>query len=139
MSLPTTQKVLIAEDDRIIGHVYSNVLKGAGFEVVLVTDGLSLLAQYEQLRPNALLVDIMMPGLNGVEAIKAIRAIPTDKPVPILAVTNAFVDQLVCAAKAAGANSVLSKTVLGPPLLIHTIKMLLLPEAGDSVPEGVSR
>ena len=103
------KKILIVEDDKLTAHIYSTHFKKEGFEPIVLPDGAALVKQFAELRPDAVLLDIMLPGLNGIEALKAIRALPNGQHIPVIAVTNAFVPQLVDAVKKAGANGVFCK------------------------------
>jgi CheY-like chemotaxis protein len=101
------------------------ILENAGLHVELVADGSQLVKRFEQTKPDAVLVDVMMPELNGVEAIKAIRALEGGRDVPIIAVTSSFVPEFIKGTKEAGANTILSKMEMNPALLIKTLKLFL--------------
>ncbi len=118
-------KVLMAEDDRLTAHIYSRELKKNGFNVVVVEDGLSVVDRFFEVQPDCVLVDIMMPRLNGIEAIKAIRAVPNTHKTPIIATTNAFVPMLIENADAAGADWVCNKSKVTPGELADRFKALL--------------
>lgn len=120
------KKILIAEDDAIVGHLYMNILEAAGFNVELVTNGFTLLEKFEEFEPDAVLVDVMMPELGGVEAIRALRSSAGGRSVPIVAITSSFVPQFIKETKAAGANTILSKMDVNPRSLIQTLKLFML-------------
>lgn len=126
MSSPSRKTVLFAEDDQMVGNLYSLVLENAGFNVELVEDGNVLVERFQRIEPDAVLVDLMLPGLHGVDAIRAIRALPGGTNVPIIAVTSSFVPEFIKGTKAAGANTILSKMDLNPTVLIHTLNLFLL-------------
>lgn len=126
MSSSSKKTILFAEDDQIVATLYSLVLENAGFNVDRVDHGQALIERFQQIKPDALLVDVMMPGINGVEAIRAIRALPEGKTVPMIAVTSSFVPEFIQGTKEAGANTILSKMELSPELLVRTLKLFLL-------------
>ena len=117
--------ILIAEDDPLTGRIYETCLKESGFQVELVANGLAFLARFREYTPDALLLDIMLPGLSGVEIINRIRATPSRKHLPIVAVTNAFVPALIKAVSEVGASAVLDKADLTPAKLAGTFRSLL--------------
>lgn len=118
--------ILIAEDDAIVGNLYMNILEAAGFNVQLVSNGFSLLERFEELEPDAVLVDVMMPGLGGVEAIRELRSSAAGRSVPIIAITSSFVPQFIKETKSAGANTILSKMEVNPKTLVQTLKLFML-------------
>lgn len=75
--------------------------------VGLVANGKDAIHEVERLRPGLIVMDIVMPGLNGIEATRAIRAAGSN--VPILALSNHIGDDLVQAALAAGAGGYVRK------------------------------
>ena len=118
-------KILIAEDDPISGRVYSDILTRGGFEVELFPNGLAFMARVSEARPDAILVDMMLPGLSGIEIIKRVRATWAGKKLPIVALTNAFIPAMLEAVQLAGATTIYDKAVVTPPLLVDTFKGLL--------------
>jgi two-component system OmpR family response regulator len=118
----TMPRILIAEDDQVVGHAYSQLLKRAGFDVTLVTSGVALLASFAHTYPDGILVDIMMPGMDGPQAIRTLRALPGGSTIPIYAVTNAFIPLFIDSAKQAGANDVFPKATLKPDELVNTFR-----------------
>jgi len=103
-------RILIVEDDPVAARVYGQYLKKAGFHVMVATDGHTGLQKVRQLRPDGVLLDIMLPGLNGVEVLKEIRT--THPDLPVVVYTNGFVPLLVDEVVAAGATHVFNKISL---------------------------
>ncbi len=67
--------VLIADDAAFMRMMLRNILTGAGYEVAgEAEDGAEAVSRYRELRPDLTTMDITMPGMNGLEALKAIRA-----------------------------------------------------------------
>ncbi len=75
-------KVLIAEDDAHIREGLIEILEGEGYAVVACEDGPSALMQFGATRPDFVLLDIMMPGMNGYDVCRQVRK--TDSAVPII-------------------------------------------------------
>ena len=86
-------KILVADDDLNICELLRLYLEKEGFEVVMAHDGEEAVARFESEKPSLILLDIMMPKLNGYEATKQIRQLPDKHKarIPIIAMTaNAF-------------------------------------------------
>jgi DNA-binding response OmpR family regulator len=67
-------RVLVVDDERHIARFLEFVLKKAGYEVVVAHDGQQALAQVEQFAPDAVLLDLVMPNLSGLEVLQRLRA-----------------------------------------------------------------
>ncbi len=106
--------ILIVEDDALTSRVYSSLFQRAGYQVETVADGLSASAILEHNPPDAVLLDLMLPGKNGIEVLREFRNTPAGRNTPVTAVTNAFIPHFVDAAKAAGVTSIFSKADVTP-------------------------
>ena len=80
-------KVLIVDDEPFNLELLVEVLSAEGFEICTAEDGLEAVEVYARERPQVVLMDIRMPRLNGVEAMKRIRELPGGKETPILCLT----------------------------------------------------
>lgn len=78
-------RILVADDHDDARGVFSSILRGAGHEVFEAADGLEALDLFARHSPHVALIDIFMPGRDGVDVIRAIRA--ADRAVRILAVS----------------------------------------------------
>ncbi|CAL9493525.1 Response regulator MprA [Streptomyces sp. enrichment culture] len=76
--------VLLAEDDRAIRHALERALTLEGYRVTAVADGTEALAQARRGRPDVLVLDVMMPGLDGLEVCRALRAEGDRTPILML-------------------------------------------------------
>jgi two-component system, cell cycle response regulator DivK len=118
-------KILIIEDDALTAKVYREFLERSSFEVDVETNGAAALQRIEKNGPDAIVVDIIMPTMNGIEFMKRLRAIEQYKSIPVLAYTTAFIPHLIQEAKAAGANEVFDKAKLNGPLLKNALQQYL--------------
>ncbi len=82
-----TKRVLIIDDEPSIVISLEFLLKRAGLEVQVARDGEEGLAKVRELRPDAVVLDVMMPKLDGFEVLKAVRADPEIADIPVLMLT----------------------------------------------------
>jgi hypothetical protein len=118
------KRVLVAEDNPINQEVMRLLLEDVGLQVVLADDGVQAVQLARQQAFAAILMDMQMPHLDGLDATRAIRKIPGCERVPILAVTaNAFAeDHALC--EEVGMNGFIAKPVQAE-ILFQTLLPLL--------------
>lgn len=116
--------VVLAEDHPVTVTLLSDYLRARGYQVVIARNGIEAIERTQESRPSVVVMDIQMPGLNGLEAIRRIRADATLSHIPIIAVTALAMpgDDERC--REAGANEYLSKPI-SLQQLITTIERLL--------------
>ncbi|MET7569502.1 response regulator transcription factor [Streptomyces sp. NPDC005492] len=78
------QTVLLAEDDRAIRHALERALTLEGYQVTAVADGVEALAQAHRTPPDVLLLDVMMPGIDGLQVCRVLRAEGNSTPILML-------------------------------------------------------
>lgn len=76
IKMNTDVKILIVDDDVYIGDMVSSALVKQGYETVRAYSGTEALLVLENMKPDVILLDLMLPGLNGEELIKRIKGIP---------------------------------------------------------------
>jgi DNA-binding response OmpR family regulator len=81
-------KVLLVEDDSMIVRMYEKKLKLEGFDILSVFNGEEGLAALKNYHPDIILLDIMMPRLNGLDTLKILKANPVLKSIPVIILTN---------------------------------------------------
>ncbi len=109
--------ILIADDNRINLRVLSAVLSRAGFEVVAVDSGEAALDALGARRFDLVLMDILMPGLDGGAATARIRALPECARIPILGITAGVTEELRESCRRNGMDAILGKPVNAPELV----------------------
>jgi PAS domain S-box-containing protein len=103
--------VLLAEDDKVNVKTFSNYLRRRGYRLVVASNGLEAIAIAKSQRPDVILMDIQMPHMDGLEAMRLIRAEPELIPVPIIALTALAMPGDRDRCLDAGANEYLTKPV----------------------------
>jgi two-component system response regulator AdeR len=91
--VPSDYKVLIIEDDRDIQYLYKLKLEHEGFTVAVANDGRQGLKLAEEFTPNIMLVDLLLPEMNGTEMLTAIREHDWGSDIRVLVLTNISKDE----------------------------------------------
>jgi CheY-like chemotaxis protein len=118
-------KVLLVEDDPIIIRLYEKILKLEGFEVEMADNGLAALELLPIFKPEIILLDIMMPTMNGVEFLGKMHENPEMQKIPVIVLTNVADSDVTLAAVNAGAALILIKSQTEPDDVVTAIKRVL--------------
>jgi putative two-component system response regulator len=124
--METTSKILIVDDDEIIRETLGHLLSKGGYQILFGENGEEGLQLAVEHQPDVILMDVMMPGMNGYETCRSIRAIPALAEVPILMITALEDRSSLMTGIQAGADDFLSKNIDGLELLarVQTITRL---------------
>ena len=117
------KKILIIDDDITALDIVSFLFEQKGFAVERKTDGFGAIDYVKEHTPDLIVVDLRMPGIDGVETVKRIRALGIS--VPIIAFTAVDEPQLHYDAEQAGCNRVLTKPCRPDKLLEHINQLLM--------------
>ena len=82
------RKILIVDDSPTERHVLNDMLTKAGYEVVASDNGEDAILKAKSLKPDLILMDVVMPGLNGFQATRAISRDPETRTIPIILCTS---------------------------------------------------
>jgi CheY-like chemotaxis protein len=116
---------LIADDDPDILMLISLTLERDGYEVVTATNGPAALESALNRVPHLAVLDMMMPGIDGCEVTRRLRAEETTRDIPIMIVTAFAEDTQAAMALAAGADAYMKKPFSPRELLAKTASLLL--------------
>lgn len=117
-------KVLIVDDDATMRLLMRHTLKKADFEVEEAVDGEPALEMFKQHAPDIILLDVMMPNMDGFTTCAEIRKLPGGEHVPILLVTGLDDMESINKAYEAGATDFITKPITFP-LLSHRVRYVL--------------
>ena len=81
-------KILIADDSRLYVHLTSGWLQDRAFEVLVASDAIQAVVMATQHRPDAVVLDIILPGGSGVDVLKKLKLATKTKHIPVLMVTG---------------------------------------------------
>jgi CheY-like chemotaxis protein len=104
-----THKILIADDSRLQVHLISGWLLDRGFGVVVASDAIQALVMATQHRPDAVVLDISMPGGSGIDVLKKLKLSTKTKCIPVLVVTGNAGNEMRSLVKRLGAAELLEK------------------------------
>lgn len=120
------QKILLIEDDQFTRELYEDVFTEAGFDISSAPDGEAGLIKAREGGYDLILLDVMMPKLDGLGFLKGLKAQPAKTPNgPIVLLTNLAHDPVVKEALENGAKAYLVKAELNPDELIAKAKSWL--------------
>jgi CheY-like chemotaxis protein len=122
---PNGSKVLIIEDEDVFIEMFSAKLAEDGFEVVAAKNGRWGLAEAEKGEFGCILLDMMMPAMNGFEAIQELRANDKTKSTPVIILSNSAMDSEVKKAMDLGANDYYIKTQITPGEVSAEVQRLI--------------
>ncbi len=102
-------KIALVEDDQILSKIMKEELEDAGFEIIQAFDGQEGLEAIKSRRPDLVLLDIMMPKMNGFAALEAMKKDPEIKNIPVLILTVFGEEENVSKGMSLGASGYIVK------------------------------
>jgi DNA-binding response OmpR family regulator len=107
------KRILIIEDDPVLARVYQNRIAKAGFTVSLSSDGQDGFFSIMQSKPDAVLLDLMLPHIDGLQILRKTRAQKQFERMPIIVFSNSYMNGMLQQAVEAGATMVVNKSERG--------------------------
>jgi len=105
------KSIIVVEDNAAIRKLFCTLIKKQGYEVTDFENGESVLKGLPNLKPDLMVLDILLPDINGTDLISKIRAVPHCSNVPVIAVTGFATEQDAAKFKELGFNGYLSKPI----------------------------
>jgi len=118
-------KILIIEDEKILGEMYKEKFETEGFQVFLVFSSEEAMETLRKVKPDLILLDILLPRENGIQFLKRIKEIPDISQILIVAFSNYDVPATKKEALELGVRDYLIKTDYTPAQLIEKIREYL--------------
>ncbi|OWK43656.1 response regulator [Fimbriiglobus ruber] len=133
--MPPAPTILVVEDEHELLEAFVIVLRKAGYQVIPAEDGLEALRQIETTSIDAVVVDMMIPGVNGFQVVEAVRARPGDRTPILMASANLSPPHREYAS-VLGVTAFLAKPFSPADLVRETAK--LCPPVADARPAVLS-
>lgn len=127
-----TQTILLVDDDMVLSEMYAERLRGAGYQVIVAHDGEAGLAEATAKLPNLVLLDIMMPKMNGLDTLKALKADPRTADIPVVLLTALIQELDKVKGITSGAQEYLVKSEVMPGELIERIARIFQRSGGHA-------
>jgi len=115
------KKILIVDDEKLIVQVLTQKLQEAGFSTEAAFDGEEALSKVNQSKPDLILLDIIMPKLDGISMLKRLKADEKTKDIPVIILTNLYSDKKVVEAIRSGGTDYLIKVDYTLPEIVERI------------------
>jgi len=122
------KKILFIEDDQVVANVYRNKLAVEGYQVETAPDGEAGLKTMRTFKPDTIILDLMLPGMSGLDVIKQVRSEEEFTKTPIIVFSNTYLTNMIQEAWKAGATKCISKSNCSPKEVIEVVRHTI----GDS-------
>ena len=126
-AMENTQKrprILIVDDDKFVRTIFQDALERVGYLATAAPDGTSALACLKKTPHDLVLLDLIMPGKDGLDTCQELRTFPLYQHIPVLMITGSGDSELLNRAFDAGATDFVMKPIT-PELLVHRVRYLL--------------
>lgn len=123
--MASKKSILLVEDDEFLAELYATKLKLEGYEISLASDGEKGLKMVKEKMPDLVLLDIILPKMDGFEILKAIKADKDLKNIPVILLTNLSQKDEVKKGLELGANDYLIKAHFMPSEVVRKIEQTL--------------
>lgn len=120
-----SRKILVAEDDRFLRRAADATLRRQGFNVVTASDGEEALLVARQEHPDLILLDLIMPKLQGFEVLRELKRDPATAAIPVIVLSNLGQEQDSRIATEMGAADYWVKANIGPSEMARRVELLL--------------
>ena len=118
-------KVLVVEDEKMLSEMYKTKFEMEGFEVEQAFDGKKGLDQAKNDKPDIVLLDIILPKLDGFLVLKELKGDPATKKTPVLLLTNLGQDDDIKKGKSLGADGYFVKANHSPAEIVEQVRRQL--------------
>lgn len=117
--------ILVVEDDELLSHMYQRMFEHEGFKVSLALDGESGLAQARHAHPDIILLDVLMPHLDGLSTLKQLKADPVVANIPVIVITSLTDAATAKTAMELGAAKYVQKSDQRPSQVVELVREVM--------------
>ena len=115
-------KILLVEDEEMLANMYEVKFQNEGFILIKALDGMQGLELGKQEKPDFILLDIIMPKMDGFSVLKSLKEDPATKAIPVMLLTNLGQDEDVKRGKELGSVGYLVKANVTPSEVVDAVK-----------------
>jgi CheY-like chemotaxis protein len=127
-------KVFIVEDDPLMSRMYQKIFTFEKYEVETAGDGEEALAKVRAANPTIILLDVMMPKMNGLQVLERLKADPATKSIPVVMLTNLAGQQDAETALAKGAVKYIIKSEHEPKEVADMVAEIIAGYTRNDIP-----
>ena len=120
-----SHKILVVEDDKFLRELITQKLSREGYDVVGAVDGEEGVVKAKKDQPNLILLDLILPGIDGFEVLSQIKKDPETSEIPVVILSNLGQKEDVDKGKSLGAIDFLIKAHFTPSEIIEKIEEIL--------------
>lgn len=128
-------KILIIEDDPLMSRMYQKIFTFENYEVEMAGDGEEGLEKVRKSKPTLILLDIMMPKMNGLQVLEKLKADPDTKTIPTVMLTNLAGQQDAETALTKGAVKYIVKSEHEPKEVADMVKEIIAGYTRNEIPQ----
>lgn len=128
-------KILIVEDDPLMSRMYQKIFTFEGYEVEMAGDGQEGFEKAKTVNPTIVLLDVMMPKMNGLQVLEKLKLDPATKLIPVVMLTNLAGQQDAEEALSRGAVKYIIKSEYEPKQVANMVKEILAGYTRNEVPK----
>jgi len=129
-------KVLITEDDPLMSRMYQKIFTFEGYDVIMAGNGEEGLEKAKTEKPTIILLDVMMPKMNGLQMLDKLKLDPASKAIPVIMLTNLAGEKDAEVALSKGAVKYIVKSEYEPKQVVDMVKEILAGYTRDEIPEA---
>jgi CheY-like chemotaxis protein len=126
--------LLIVEDDPLMSRMYQKIFTFEKYEVATAANGEEGLDKVRELKPTVVLLDVMMPKMNGLQVLEKIKSDPDIKHIPVIMLTNLAGEKDAESALMKGAVKYIVKSEHDPKQIVDMVKEIIAAHSRDEVP-----
>src|SRR5690349_15878947 len=129
-------KILVVEDDSLMSRMYQKIFTFEGYEVEMAVDGEEGFEKAKLTKPTIILLDVMMPKMNGLQALDKLKLDPETKTIPVIMLTKLAGQQDAETALTKGAIKYIIKSEHEPKEVANMVKEILAGYTRNEVPQS---
>ncbi len=117
--------ILLVEDDSFVSDIYQKKIESEGFKIITAENGIEAIKKLKEFTPDLILLDIVMPYMDGMDVLKEIKANEKWKTIPVILLTNLSEKEKIEEAIGIGADDYLIKSHFTPSEVISKVNLIL--------------